>query len=140
MAGRNDFGRISESDFSSLLQALSTTTKGRSFLLEYRRRGQPEETLGLLDSLQRIETTIEGVRSQLQPELIAGEIQHVAMTLDIALEGAEIDPEGDETARRFALVERARHELAALSTCLIGAPAPTETAPAQPRPRKPSAR
>jgi hypothetical protein len=140
MAGRKDFGRISESDFSCLLQALSTTTKGRSFLLEYRRRGQPEETLELLDSLQRIETTIEGVRSQLQPELIAGEIQHVAMTLDIVLEGAEIDPEGDETARRFALVERARRELAALSACLVDAPAPTGKEPAQARPRKPSAR
>ncbi len=140
MAGRKDFGRISEFDFSSLLQALSTTTKGRSFLLEYRRRGQPEETLELLNSLQRIETTIEGVRSQLQPELIAGEIQHVAMTLDIALEGAEIDPEGSETARRFALVERARRELAALSACLVGVPALTENEPAQARPRKPSAR
>jgi RNA polymerase sigma-B factor len=76
MAGRKNFGRLSETDFSSLLQALSATTKGRSFLLEYRRRCQPAETLGLLDSLQRIETTIEGVRSQLQPELIAGEIRH----------------------------------------------------------------
>jgi len=119
MAGRKDFGRISESDFSSLLHALSATTKGRSFLKEYSRRARPEETLGLLDSLQRIETTIDGVRSQLKPELIAGELQHVAMTLDIALEGAEIDPEGDEAARRFALVERARLELESLSKSLM---------------------
>ena len=48
---------------------------------------------------------MESVRDQLQPERIAGELQHIAMTLDIALEGAEADPEGDETARRFALVD-----------------------------------
>ncbi len=123
MAGRKSLGHISESDFDSLLQALSDTTKGRSFLQEYRRRCQPAETLGLLDSLQRIETTMEGVRSQLQPERIAGELQHVAMTLDIALEGVEADPEGDETARRFALVARVRRELQALTQTLVNTPA-----------------
>jgi hypothetical protein len=131
MAGRKNFGRISESDFSSLLQALSATTKGRAFLKEYSRRSRPEETLGLLDSLQRIETTIDGVRSQLRPELIAGELQHVAMALEIAVEGANVDPEGDETARRFALVERARRELASLSQSVLGeAAAPLRRSPA----------
>jgi hypothetical protein len=140
MGGRKGFGPISESDFSSLLQALSGTTKGRSFLAEYRRRCQPTETLGLLDSLERIETTIEGVRSQLRPELVVGEIQHVAMTLDIAVEGVNADPEGDETARRFALVERARHELRTLSETLMGETAELEKPASQPRSRKPSAR
>ena len=140
MGGRKSFGRISEFDFSSLLQALSATTKGRSFLDEYRRRSQPEETLGLIDSLQRIETTIEGVRSQLQPDLIAGELRHVAMTLDIAVEGADSDPEGDETARRFALVDRARLELASLAGSLLGEAASEAKKPTQPRSRKPSAR
>jgi hypothetical protein len=119
MSGQKNFGRLSESDYSSLLQALSATTKGRSFLREYARRARPEETQGLLDSLQRIETTIEGVRSQLQPELIASELRHLAMTLDIALDGAVADPEGNETARRFALIQRAREELAALAASLL---------------------
>jgi hypothetical protein len=139
MSGRKGFGRISESDFSSLLQALSATTKGRSFLDEYRRRAQPEETLGLIDSLQRIETTMEGVRSQLKPELIADELRHVAMTLDLAVEGAEADAEGDETARRFALVKRARHELAMLAESVLGEAEGAPVKPAQ-RPAKPTPR
>ena len=120
MAGRANFGQISEAEFSSLLQALSSTSKGRSFLDEYRRRSQPEDTLGLLESLQRIETSVGAVRDQLQPERIADELRHIAMSLDIAIEGAEIDPEGDETARRFALADRARHELQTLAASLAG--------------------
>lgn len=122
MAGQATFGRISEREFSSLLQALSSTTKGRAFLNEYRRRFQPEETLSLLDSLQRIEETITAVRDQLQPERIADELRHVAMSLGIALEGASADPEGDDTARRFALAGRARHELETLAASLAGTP------------------
>ncbi len=116
------------------MKALSSSPKGRSFLLELQRRARPEETLGLLNSLQRIETTIEGVRSQLQPGLIAGELQHVAMALDIALDGVNSDAEGDETARRFALVQRASRELATLSACLgVDDVASTEEQPAQRR-------
>jgi hypothetical protein len=44
------------------------------------------------------------------------------MTLDIAIEGAVIDPDGDETARRFALADRARRELATLAHSLRGEP------------------
>ncbi len=62
------------------------------------------------------------------------------MTLDIALDGAEADPEGDETARRFALVDRARRELQALSACLEDDQSPKKKKPAQARSRKPSAR
>jgi hypothetical protein len=120
MAGRANLGNISETEFSSLLQMLSSTAKGRGFLDEYRRRFQPEDTLGLLDSLQRIEGTMGAVRDQLQPERIAEELLHVAMSLDIAMEGADADPEGDETARRFALADRARHELRMLAANLAG--------------------
>ncbi len=140
MAGRKKFGPISEPDFDSLLQALSETTKGRAFLKEYRRRCQPTETLGLLDSLQRIESTMASVRDQLQPERIAAEIQHISMTLDIAIEGVEIDPEGDDTARRFALADRARHELATLAESVLGEADKAEQQPPDQRPTpKPSA-
>jgi hypothetical protein len=120
MAGQAQFGQISESEFTSLLQALSSTSKGRAFLDEYRRRFQPEDTHGLLQSLQRIEATMVAVRDQLQPERIADELRHIAMSLDIAIEGVAADPEGDETARRFALAGRARHELETLATHLAG--------------------
>lgn len=120
MAGRADFGQISEREFNSLLQALSSTSKGRAFLNEYRQRSQPEDTLGLIDSLQRIEGTMGAVRDQLQPERIADELRNIAMTLDLAIEGAAVDPEGDDTARRFALADRARHELQTLAASLAG--------------------
>ncbi len=122
MAGRANFGTISESEFSDLLEMLSSTTKGRAFLDEYRRRFQPEDTVGLLDSMHRIEDSMDSVRDQLQPERIAEELLHIAMSLDFAIEGAEIDPEGDETARRFALADRARGELRTLATNLSGGP------------------
>jgi len=126
MPGRKKLGPISELDFADLLQALSTTTKGRSFLEEYRRRCQPAETLGLLDSLSQIQSMIGSVREELQPERIARELQHISMTLDIAIDGAQVDPQGTETARRFALVERARRDLVMLARTLAGeiAPAP----------------
>ena len=120
MAGRKKLGPISESEFDNLLQALSSTTKGRLFLEEYRRRCQPAETLGLLNSLSRIEATIGAVKDQLQPERIAQELRHISMTLDIAIEGAEINSNGDTTARRFALADRARRELATLAKTLAG--------------------
>jgi hypothetical protein len=125
MAGRVSLGQISESEYSNLLQALSATTKGRSFLTEYSRRGRPHDTLGLLETLRRIETTIATVRDQLQPERIAEELKRIGMTLEIAIDSASVDPEGDETARRFSLVARARRELASLAQGLAGEIAPT---------------
>ncbi len=133
MAGRKKFGPISEPEFESLLQVLSTTTKGRSFLDEYRRRCQPAETFGLLGSLSQIEATLGAVRDQLQPERIADELRHISMTLDIAIEGALADPDGDDMARRFALCDRARHELEALAHSLRG-----EVAPSPPDARQPT--
>jgi hypothetical protein len=119
MAGRSRFETISEPDFANVLQVLSSTTKGRAFLQEYRQRSRPEETLGLLQALAQIETTLAGVREELRPERIADEVRHIAMTLDIALDGAPVDAVGGETARRFALVERARQELGALAHVLL---------------------
>jgi hypothetical protein len=115
MAGQIKITAISEPEFSSLLRTLSGTAKGRSFLAEYRRRSRPEETYLLLEALQRIETTMESVRDQLQPQRIADELRRVAMTLDIASEGVPADPDGDEPARRMALIVRAQQELAALA-------------------------
>lgn len=129
MAGRKKIGPISEPDFDSLLQALSSTTKGRAFLDEYHRRSQPTEMLGLLDSLKRIERTLGLVRDRLRPERLAAELRHISMTLDVVLDGAPVDPGGDETARRFSLADRARRELRTLAEGLAGevAPAPDES-------------
>jgi hypothetical protein len=120
MAGQANPGQISETEFTRLLQLLSSTSKGRAFLNEYRERFRPEETLGLLDSLKHIEGSMSAVRDQLQPEAIANELRNIAMSLDLAIEGAEIDPEGDETARRFALADQARSELLALAATFGG--------------------
>lgn len=124
MAGRPGFEQISDAEFSSLLQTLSATAKGRLFLAEYRRRTRPEDTFALLDALSRIEATIANVGDQLRPERIADELRRISMTIDIAIEGAQADPEGDETARRMALIDRSRLELAALAGSLAGELAP----------------
>jgi hypothetical protein len=134
MAGRASFEQISEPDYSNLLQALSASTKGRRFLDEYRRRSRPDEALGLLTSLKRMEATIATVRDQLQPERIAEELLRVAMTLEIALDGAGADPEGSDSSRRFALVDRARLELASLARGLAErADSSPEAGPAEPQ-------
>jgi hypothetical protein len=114
-----NFG-LSETEFSSLLQALSSTTKGRRFLEEYRRRSQPEDTLGLLHSMQQIESALALVRNQLQPERIADELRRIGMALDIALDGAKADSAGDETARRFALIRHTRGEIEVLASSFAG--------------------
>ena len=118
MAGHTSFGQISDGEFFDLLQALSGTSKGRSFLSEYHRRSRPEETGSLLEALGRIEATIATVRDQLQPERVADELRRIAVTLEIATDGAEADPAGDEAARRMALIERARLEIVALAAGL----------------------
>lgn len=130
MTGRASLGQIGEAEFSRLLEMLSSTAKGRQFLEEYRRRLQPQETRGLLDSLCRIESTMGSVRDQLQPQRMAEELRHIAMSLDIAAENAVLDPEGSDIARRFALVDRARRELQMLAETL-GSEAGS-TSPVQP--------
>jgi hypothetical protein len=120
MAGQPHFGDISERDFSSLLQALSGTPKGRAFLAEYLRRSRPGETGQLFGSLHRIEARVAAIGAELQPRRIAEELRRIAMTLEIAIDGAALDPEGDEMARRMALVDRSRAELAALAAGLAG--------------------
>ena len=130
MTGRARLGQIGEAEFSRLLEMLSSTAKGRQFLEEYRRRLQPQETQGLLDSLCRIESTMGSVRDQLQPQRMAEELRHIAMSLDIAAEDAVLDPGGSDIARRFALVDRARRELQMLAETL-GSEAGS-TSPVQP--------
>jgi len=120
MAGRASFEQITETDFSSLFQALSASPKGRLFLDEYRRRNRSEEAVQLFDSMKRIETTMAGMRDQFQPERLAEELRNIAMTLEIALDGATADPEGDDIARRFALIGGARLELASLVRGIAG--------------------
>jgi hypothetical protein len=126
MAERASFGQISDDDFASLFEALSATGKGCAFLAELRRRARPQETEDLLGALDRIERTMAGVRDQLQPERLGDELRHISMTLEIATEGMPADADGDEPARRMALVNRARAELDALAASLAGeiAPAP----------------
>ena len=122
MAGQTKIGNISESDFASLLKALSGNAKGRAFLAEFRRRSRPEETFLLLDTLGRIEAAMASVRDQLQPARIADELRRIAMILEIAADGAEANAEGDEAARRMALIARGRSELMALAGGLADDP------------------
>jgi len=121
MVGRAFLGHIGESDFQKILQALSATAKGRSFLAEYGRRCRPEETFALLGALDRIDRSMASVRDQLQPERIADELRRIAMTLEIATESVDAPPDGDALARRMALVAHARTELAAFAAALAGA-------------------
>lgn len=123
MVGRASPGHISESEYSSLLHALSASTKGRSFLSEYSSRLRPEEDRTLLDSLLRIESTIAALRAELLPDRLADELLRICMTLEIATDGAAADSEGDESARRFALIQQARTDLLSLARSL--SPAPT---------------
>jgi hypothetical protein len=120
MPGQASFGDITEAEFSNLLRALSANTKGRAFLAEYRRRGQPDETADLMTALSRMDSAISQARRQLAPERIAEELRRMAMTLELASHGADADPYGDEAARRMALVKRVHDELAALATGLSG--------------------
>jgi hypothetical protein len=132
MAGQTRIGQIADSDYERLLALMSATEKGRAFLAEFGRRSRPEETEALLQSLEVIERTIGGIRDQLQPERIADELRHVAMTLEIAVEGVAADAEGDDSARRMALVNCARGELAALAASLAGQLAPPPPIEAEP--------
>jgi hypothetical protein len=132
MGDETPFAQISEGEYSLLLQLLSATKKGRAFLAEVRRRSRPEDIQTLRRSLQLIQQAMTTLRDQLQPARVADELREIAMTLEFATEGVIADPEGTETARRMALVNRARSELSALAGTFAGelAPVPSEIEPA----------
>lgn len=118
MAGQTGFGQIADAEFSTLLQALSGTSKGRSFLAEYQRRIHPEDTGALLVALDRIEAAIATIRDQLRPERIADELRRIAMTLDVALESADVGPRSEYRTGNSALIRHARAELSTLADSL----------------------
>ena len=126
MVGQPVSGRLTDMDFSDLLQALSATTKGRLFLAEYLRRFRPQETRMLLEALQRIETTMASVRDQLQPERISAELRRLSTTLEIAISDSEFDTPGQ--AQRNALLNRIRFDLDILAESLAAPDLPSEAA------------
>ena len=58
MAGRRKIEKITETDFTVLLQTLKDTPKGRLFLDEFGRRARTEETATLLESIHRMNKAI----------------------------------------------------------------------------------
>lgn len=127
-------GRLSDEDFSTVLEALSATAKGRHFLAEYIRRSRPPETRMLLDALQRIEAHLHRVREQLQPERIAGELRRVAAMLATA--EAARSGGSRAAAELLALIESAVGDLLALAESLE----PPDGAAPAPRPESARAR
>jgi hypothetical protein len=133
MAGRAVTDPLSDREYSVLLDALSATQKGRLFLEEYRHRNRPYESTTLMDSLKRIESIVATLQEELRPAQLAEELRRVGMTIEIALDGVDADPEGSDAARRFALIGQARAELAALASSLAGrAVARSDAAPSSP--------
>jgi hypothetical protein len=120
MASRAITEPLSDADYSLLLEALSSSGKGRLFLEEYRRRNRPTESSTLLDSLQRIEAIVATVHEQLLPEQLAEELRRIAMTIEIALDGVDADPKGGDAARRFVLIAQAHKEMASLAASFAG--------------------
>ena len=78
MAGAIQSGLLSEREFDALVNALSTTAKGRAFLREHIDRARPEETRKLLEAVRQIEASLSVVREQLLPESIATELNRIA--------------------------------------------------------------
>jgi hypothetical protein len=124
MAARTSLEALSEIEYSGLLQALSSSGKGRMFLAEYVRRSRPEDTTNLLGALQRIEGAIEGAAGEIKPQRIAAELRQVAFMLAIAAEEAE--PLDEEVRRRLALVAQAKLDLEALADAFDGEPSEAE--------------
>jgi hypothetical protein len=78
MAGRRKVEKITETDFTVLLQTLRDTPKGRLFLAEFGRRARSEETATLLESIHRINRAISPLAGDAQIRAIAGELRRVA--------------------------------------------------------------
>lgn len=78
MAGRRKIEKITETDFTVLLQTLKDTPKGRLFLAEYGRRARTEETATLLESIHRMNKAISPFVGEGQIRAIAGELRRIA--------------------------------------------------------------
>lgn len=64
---------ISDSEFEALRITISANPKGRAFLEEYVRRGQPDETRRLLGAVRRFENSIPSLRQGADRNIIARE-------------------------------------------------------------------
>ena len=78
MAGRRKVEKITETDFTVLLQTLKDTPKGRLFLTEFSRRARTEETATLLESIHRMNKAISPFVGDGQIRAIAGELRRIA--------------------------------------------------------------
>ena len=84
MAGRRKAEKITETDFTVLLQTLKDTPKGRLFLTEFGRRARTEETATLLGSIQQMNKAISPFVGDAQIRAIADELRRIASaTADI---------------------------------------------------------
>lgn len=64
---------ITDSEFDALRITISANPKGRAFLEEYVRRGQPDETRRLLGAVRRFENSIPSLRQGADRNIIARE-------------------------------------------------------------------
>lgn len=78
MAGRRKAEKITETDFTVLLQTLKDTPKGRLFLTEFGRRARTEETATLLGSIQQMNRAISPFVGDAQIRAIADELRRIA--------------------------------------------------------------
>jgi hypothetical protein len=78
MAGRRKIEKITETDFTVLLQTLKDTPKGRLFLDEFGRRARTGETATLLESIHRMNKAISPFVGDGQIRAIAGELRRIA--------------------------------------------------------------
>lgn len=78
MAGRRKIEKITETDYTVLLQTLKDTPKGRLFLDEFARRARTEETSTLLESIHRMNKAISPFVGDGQIRAIAGELRRLA--------------------------------------------------------------
>ncbi len=141
MAGMAWPCELGDREYQEILDALSSTAKGRSFLSEYARRQRPADLKTLIASMRRLETHIALVRDELLPDSVPQELTDLAGRLASVARLCRSDAAQSELASL-------QMELRGLAAALAGAaaeaprrPAPTDAgaadifAPETPRAR-----
>lgn len=73
---------ISDSEFEALRITISANPKGRAFLKEYVRRGQPDDTRRLLGAVRRFENSLPSLRQGAERAIIEQEAASLRAVAD----------------------------------------------------------
>ncbi len=133
---------LEEAEYQALLEALSESARGRSFLVEHARRSRSTETNILLTAIERIEAQVRPRQAPPEVDLLHHELSGVLDDMRTArarIESGGAAPKAEQLAALLDILQRRLRKLLPSRPAADSPQAPEAAAPATP-PRPAAAR